>query len=122
MATAIIAIILIAAVILGIRSYRKKVASGCCGSGEGDVKKIKVHDKDESHYQYEAELEVEGMHCGNCAKRVENAINSHEGLWGTVDLEKHTLLVRAKKAISEPELRAYVKEAGYFVTGYRQKN
>ena len=37
------------------------------------MKKVKVKDKDPSHYPYEKILKIDGMTCGNCANRVENA-------------------------------------------------
>ena len=50
MATAIICLVLIMAGVLAIRSYRKRLTTGCCGgSGEAAVKKIKVSDKDLTH-------------------------------------------------------------------------
>ena len=77
MATAIICLVLIMAGVLAIRSYRKRLTTGCCGgSGEAAVKKIKVSDKDLTHYPHRRVLKVDGMSCGNCAIRVENALNS----------------------------------------------
>lgn len=50
-ATILICIAIAVIVILGVRSYMKRVSSGCCGSGGGGtVKKIRVPDKDKSHY------------------------------------------------------------------------
>ena len=53
MSTAIICAVLIVIAIIGIKSYAKKLTSGCCGaSSQPSVKKIKVRDKDKSHYPY----------------------------------------------------------------------
>ena len=41
MGTAVIIVILIVIVIFSVKSYMKKLASGCCGAGEDKVKKIK---------------------------------------------------------------------------------
>lgn len=49
----LLAVAFIAFVVLVIRSYRKKLASGCCGASDESVKKNKVADKDKSHYPYE---------------------------------------------------------------------
>ena len=46
----LLAVAFIAFVVLVIRSYRKKLASGCCGASDESVKKNKVADKDKSHY------------------------------------------------------------------------
>ena len=67
----LLAVAFIAFVVLVIRSYRKKLASGCCGASDESVKKNKVADKDKSHYPYEKTLVVDGMVCKNCSARVE---------------------------------------------------
>lgn len=88
MSTAIICVLLIIISVFGIRSYMKRLASGCCGSsGEKSPKRIKVKDKDLSHYPHQCTMKVDGMSCGNCAVRVENALNAMEGVWARVDLE-----------------------------------
>lgn len=116
MATAIICLLLIVAVIFGIKSYARKLRSGCCGaSSEPSVKKVRVHDKDVSHYPYHKELKVDGMSCGNCANRVENALNSLDGVWARVDLSEGSADVRLKEPISDQTLKQAVKRAGYIV-------
>ena len=99
MSTAIICAILIVIAIIGIKSYAKKLTSGCCGS----------------HYPYSRLLKVDGMSCGNCASHVENALNGLEGVWAQVDLEKGEALVRMKQEYGNNELKQAVKEAGYVV-------
>ena len=76
---------------------------------------MKVRDKDKSHYPYSLLLKVDGMSCGNCASHVENALNSLEGVWAQVDLEKGEALVRMKQEYGNNELKQAVKEAGYVV-------
>lgn len=77
--------------------------------------KMKVRDKDKSHYPYSLLLKVDGMSCGNCASHVENALNSLEGVWAQVDLEKGEALVRMKQEYGNNELKQAVKDAGYVV-------
>lgn len=119
MSTAIICAVLIVIAIIaiiGIKSYAKKLTSGCCGaSSQPSVKKIKVRDKDKSHYPYSRILKVDGMSCGNCACHVENALNSLEGVWAQADLEKGEALVRMKQEHGNNELKQAVKDAGYVV-------
>lgn len=116
MSTAILCAILIVIAIIGIKSYARKLTSGCCGvSSQPSVKKIKVRDKDTSHYPYSRILRVDGMSCGNCASHVENALNSLEGVWAQVDLEKGEALVRMKQEHGNSELKQAVKDAGYVV-------
>ena len=63
------AVAFIVFVVFVIRSYRKKLASGCCGASDESVKKNKVADKDKSHYPYEKTLVVDGMVCKHCSAR-----------------------------------------------------
>ena len=44
MSTAIIVAVLIVIAVIAIRSYAKKLTSGCCGGETEHVKKIKVED------------------------------------------------------------------------------
>ena len=55
------------------------------------------------------------MSCGNCAGHVENALNSLEGVWAQVDLEKGEALVRMKQKYGNNEFKQAVKDAGYVV-------
>ncbi|MEY8354872.1 heavy metal-associated domain-containing protein [Lachnospiraceae bacterium 54-53] len=113
MSTAIICLILAVICYFGLKSTVKRAKSGCCGSGGDDVKKIKVSDKDISHYPYSRSVEVDGMTCGNCKKRVENAFNSREGLYASVDLDKKLAVIHMKELVPEDELKEMVRKAGY---------
>ena len=116
MATAIICLALIMAGVLAIRSSRKRLSTGCCGgSGEAAVKKIKADDKDLTHYPFRRILKVDGMSCGNCAIRVENALNSLEGVYAHVNLMEAEADVRMKQELSDTRLKETVKAAGYTV-------
>ena len=116
MSTAILCAVLIVIAIIGIRSYAKKLTSGCCGtSSQPPVKKIRVRDRDKAHYPFTRLLKVDGMSCGNCAGHVENALNSLEGVWAQVDLERGEALVRMKREYGNSELKQAVKDAGYVV-------
>ena len=44
-----------------------------------------------------------------------NALNSLEGVWAQVDLEKGEALVRMKQEYGNNELKQAVKDAGYVV-------
>lgn len=116
MATAIICIILVVLIVVGIKSYSKKLKSGCCGaSSEAAVKKVKVRDKDVSHYPFRKLLKVDGMSCNNCSNRVENALNRLDGVYASVDLMKEEADVRMKEEISDEVLKQAVSGAGYTV-------
>ena len=56
---------------------------------------------------------MEGMHCQNCARRIENAFNAKEGFYAKVDLGKKTALVRSKREVPDEELKQVVRGLGY---------
>ena len=123
MATAVICIILVIAVVAGVKSYMKKLRYGCCGaSSEPAVKKVKVKDKDPSHYPYQKVLKIDGMTCGNCANRVENALNHLDGVYASVDLMKEEAVVRMKEKVEDQTLKKTVAAAGYTVYKVTEQN
>ena len=123
MATAVICIILVIAVVAGVKSYMKKLRSGCCGaSSEPAVKKVKVKDKDPSHYPYQKVLKIDGMTCGNCANRVENALNHLDGVYASVDLMKEEAVDRMKEKVEDQTLKKTVAAAGYTVYKVTEQN
>ena len=76
MSTFVIVLILVVIGVFGVKSYCKKLSSGCCGASSGpSEKKMKVKDRDKSHYPYRKILSIDGMVCGNCSTRVENGLN-----------------------------------------------
>ena len=83
--------LILAAVVLicayAVYSYIRKlrVGGGCCGEREAAPKRVKVRDRDKRHYPYVLEVTVDGMVCANCARRVENALNSLDGVWARVE-------------------------------------
>lgn len=117
MANVIIILILIIIGIYSVRSYMKKLRNGCCGGGCDVEEKIKVRDKNPGNYPYTAAIGIEGMTCGRCKTRVENALNLEDGVWAQVDLKKRQALVHMKKELSDDELRRIIIRAGYIVTG-----
>lgn len=113
-----IVVLLVVAVIVvfAIRGTVRKVkyGGGCCGTKE-PVTKVRVADKDPSHYPYHYALHVDGMTCQNCQRRVENALDKMDGVWAKVDLQKATADVLAKKPYTEDQFRDTVKDAGYIL-------
>ena len=117
MGTVIVILVLIVIIFCAILSVRKRIkyGSACCGTHDAAPTKIRVRDKNKSHYPYIYTLHVDGMHCSNCVRHVENALNSMEGVWAKVNLENKTVLVRSKNQLQEEELRRPVSDAGYTV-------
>jgi hypothetical protein len=86
MSTAIIVAVLLGVCILSVKSYAKRLSHGCCGGGDSDApKKVKVADKNKKDYPYCVTVEVDGMTCNHCKARVENALNSCNGVWAEVN-------------------------------------
>ena len=115
MGTIIVLLVLAIIVLCAILSIRKRIkyGSACCGTHDAAPKKIRVKDKNKSHYPYSYTLTVDGMHCSNCARHVENALNTKEGVWATVKLENNTVLVRSKNPLEWDELSPVISKAGY---------
>lgn len=110
--TIVIVLILAAIAVFAVLSYVKKLRSGCCGSSDEKVKRSRVSDRDKSHYPYSVELAVDGMVCGNCAARVENALNALDGVWASADVEHGSVTVRMKQQLEEKLLRDTVNHIG----------
>ena len=119
---AIVVILVIIVAVAGGSTYKKATkGGGCCGEHESAPKRIKVNDHDKSHYPYEAELVIDGMTCGNCARRVENALNALDGTWAEVDLGEKKAKVHLK---NKPDINAMAKavaDEGYTVLKNRSK-
>ena len=58
-------------------------------------------------------MKIDGMHCSNCVRFVENALNAVEGLWVTVSLEKKEARILAKAQMEQKFLDKIVLNAGY---------
>ena len=119
MATGIICIAIGMICILGVKSYIKKLAHGCCGGSTDKVKREKPEDADISHYPFCYELEIDGMTCKNCAARIENAFNSTGSYYAVVNLGRRTGTIRARMETPETELRRIVAKCGYSVVEVR---
>lgn len=114
-------ILLIAALAVGCASAiyysvrRARKGSGCCGETAAKVRRTGPADHKRSHYSYRAEAEITGMTCENCAARVENALNSLEGIWASVHIDTGKARILSKKNIDELKIREAVRGAGYGV-------
>lgn len=68
-----------------------------------------------SNYPYQRILEVDGMSCGDCVVRIENALNSLDGIYARVDLKVRRANVCMKQDCGDESLKAAVRAAGYRV-------
>ena len=117
MGTIIVIFVLAIIVLCAIFSIRKRIkyGSSCCGTHDAAPAKIRVRDKNKAHYPYTYTLTVDGMHCSNCARRVENALNSKDGVWAKVNLENKSVLVRSKNPLEIADLSKNISDIGYTV-------
>lgn len=117
MTSTIIAIVLVVIVFFAIRSivHKIKFGGGCCGTHDAPAKKIKIKDKNKSHYPFTYTLLIDGMTCSVCARRVENALNALGDTWAAVNLSKNSASVLSKKEVSDDTFRTVIRETGYTV-------
>ncbi len=67
-------------------------------------------------------VNIDGMCCEHCAKRVENALSAVSGVVSAdVKLKKNLAVVRSRERISEEEIKKVVTDAGYIVTSIEVK-
>ncbi len=115
MGTAIVVFILLVIVISAVKGTIKRVlyGSACCGERERPEKKVKVKDRKKSHYCYKYKISVSGMHCSNCVRHVENALNSIEGIWAKANLGQKKVTVLSKTEYSFGDFEKFIDDAGY---------
>lgn len=65
-------------------------------------------------------LKIDGMMCNNCAKHVQQAIESFKGAHVEVNLDHNEAKVEIPSTVSMNELKAAVEEAGYTVTDIKK--
>ncbi len=94
---------------------RARRGSACCGDKPKPVRRARVADRQKSHYPYVLTARITGMTCDNCAARVENALNAHEGVWATVRVDTARAVIRSRVPLSPAEVRSIVHQAGYGV-------
>lgn len=102
-----------------VQRFRGKAKSSCCGSAEAVTVK-KVEDTDVSHYPYHYLLSIDGMHCSNCAKTVENTLNGMPGVWGRVNLGKKKADVLAKEPVESSSFAEALRKKSYTLTACKE--
>lgn len=85
----------------------------CCGGNVNN--KVKVDDKNISHYPYTITVYTEGMKCDGCKLKVENALNAKSGICATANYHKNIVKVHMKENLSDEIITKVVEEAGYRV-------
>lgn len=120
MGTIIVVIVLAIIVLFAISSSVRhmKGEGGCCGGGsegeKGILSRLKKKKLD-SAKMGEMEVHIEGMHCENCKRSVERAVDELEGVVCKVNLKKGTAKVEYSREISDKELREAIEREGFQV-------
>lgn len=109
----LISIVIIA--VFSIISYIKRIKSGSCCSGERilNAEKVKVKDKNKSHYQYKKVLNIGGMTCSHCARNIENNLNKINNVYAKVDFDKEEAIILMKEELDDKLLEDAIKDSGY---------
>ena len=111
-----------AALVLVLRKAKR--GGGCCGEHEEAVQLRRKADRNHRHYPHRMTMEIGGMTCENCARRVQNALNTVDGVLASVRIDTKTADIRLKQMPAEEELRALreaVRSAGYTVLNTRRE-
>ena len=120
----IVYIILIAVIAMAVYGTVKRIRHGssCCGEREAAPKKIRVSDRNKKNYPYIYELKVDGMHCSNCARRIENGFNANDGMWATADISQKTVRLLTKEPVEESTCRQITSDSGYTLISFKEIN
>ena len=101
--------------VFSIISYIKRMKSGSCCSGEGTLnrEKLKVKDKNKSHYPYKKVLNIGGMTCSHCARNIENHLNKINNVYAKVDFDKEEAIILTKEELDNKIFEDAIKDSGY---------
>ena len=106
---------LAAIIVLIIRymMHHLRSGGGCCGEHEAPARHIRAADRNPSHYPYHYTAQIDGMVCGNCARRVENLFNETGDCFASVDLAKKTAEIYTKRKTERTECAKMLENVGY---------
>ena len=115
MSNLIVIVVLLLIVAWAVKESAKHLhgEGGCCGGGGDEVKHVKPQDTNVNDYDHVYRMDIEGMHCKNCAMRIENAFNEQPDCMAKVDLAGKFARIYTKKPVEEVVLKQTVWRAGY---------
>lgn len=116
MSTAIIVIALVMIGIYSVKSYMKKLKSGCCGGITDTIQKIKPQDSHINHYPFQKHILIEGMTCDNCKIRIENAFHTQGIFLMKINRSKGTSELYCKEYVSNESIKRTIQDLGYHVS------
>ncbi len=113
LSTWIISFIVLVLLVFGVFSFIKRGRKGCCSaSSDEKIQAIDV-DEDESHYRYRYEYSIEGMHCVNCQRRIEENLDRIGETFARCDWRKGSLILFSKKEINSIIVLDRLEALGY---------
>ncbi len=121
MTTAIIIILLSLICVFSIKSYMKKLAHGCCGTGTDEKQQPDIPSSSPSEYTHQYIVQIGGMTCKNCAMRIQNAF-TRKGLHTVVDHKSGIATIHADAAVSDFAIRQTIIGLGYSVETIKKKD
>ena len=111
----IIAVILIVTLFFAIKNSipHFRGEGGCCGGSckEKIIKPVKIKNVIATKV-----VHIEGMRCENCHRRVQNALNSIEGVNAKINGDKKQALVKMDRNIDDSQIEKAITGMGYSVT------
>ena len=101
--------------VIYVINYIKRIKSRSCCSGEGilNAEKVKVKDKNKSHYPYKKVLNIGGMTCSHCAKNIENHLNKINNVYSKVDFDREEAIILTKEELDNKIFEDAIKDSGY---------
>lgn len=92
----------------------------CCGGGGSKRKAVKPKKLDK--VVSVKIVKIDGMTCKNCVARVQNALNSVDGISAKVSLGSKSANVKLGRDISDSEISDIISNLGYTVTEIKNRN
>ena len=114
----ILVIIIFVAVKYSIPHFKGEGA--CCGGGGSKRKAVKPKKLDK--VLSVKTVKIDGMTCKNCVARVQNALNSVDGISAKVSLGSKSANVKLGRDISDSEISDIISDLGYTVTEIKNRN
>ncbi len=99
----IIAAVAAAGVLVWSIASKIRFGGSCCGERESAPKKVRSKGNDPASYPYKYILKIEGMVCGACLRRVENAFNSHGETYAKGELQNKTVTLYSKAPLTRKQ-------------------
>lgn len=120
MATAIVGIVVLFALFFAVKGVLKhfRGESSCCGGGDVKVPKKKLT----GTIVATKVVDIEGMTCGHCKARVEQALDTIDGAAAEVNLHRNHAIVKMTREVSDDEIRRALAGSGYTITGIHIKD